>query len=93
MTARSKVYQALLVGCVTLSSVACAWSAIYVGVAVPGPYGGYGGYPYPVGTVGVIGRPPYVCCDDDDRGDFEVPSPQAHAPVAADSTSSVISNQ
>ncbi len=63
MTARAKVYRALVVGCVSLSGIACAPSAVYVGVAVPGPY--YGAYPYPV-RPGVWGRPPYVCCYDAD---------------------------
>jgi len=46
MIARAKMYRALVVGCMSLSGIACAGSAVYVGVAVPGPW--YGGYPYPV---------------------------------------------
>ena len=55
MIARAKVYRALVAGCMSLSGIACAGSAVYVGVAVPAPW--YGGYPYLVGPVGVIGRP------------------------------------
>lgn len=80
MTARAQVYRALVVGCVSLSGIACAPSAVYVGVAVPGPY--YGPYPYPV-RPGVWGRPPYVCCYDEDGAASAPPSPHA----SADSTS------
>ena len=84
MIARSKVYRALVVGCVSLSGIACAGSRVYVGVAVPAPW--YGGYPYPAGPVGVIGRPPRVCCYDGDGSASATPDPQANGPLAADST-------
>ncbi len=83
MIARSKLYRALVVGCVSLSGIACAPSAVYVGVAVPGPY--YGPYPYPV-RPGVWGRPPYVCCYDWDASASAQPTPQANGPLPADST-------
>ncbi len=84
MIARAKVYRALVVGCMSLSGIACAGSAVYVGVAVPAPW--YGGYPYPVGPVGFIGRPPRVCCYDGDGSPSETPAPQASGPLAPDST-------
>lgn len=84
MIARGKVYRALVVGCMSLSGIACAGSAVYVGVAVPGPW--YGGYPYPVGRVGVYGRPPRVCCYDGDGPASETPGTQTIRPLAADST-------
>lgn len=84
MIARTKVYRAVLVGCMSLSGIACAGSAVYVGVAVPRPW--YGGYPYPVGPVGVYGRPPRVCCYDGDGPPSEIPATQTISPLAADSS-------
>ena len=84
MIARAKVYRALVVGCMSLSGVACAGSTVYVGVAVPAPW--YGGYPYPVGPVGVYGRPPRVCCYDGDGSPSDTPASRANNPLAADST-------